>query len=448
VVDVGVTGDRNFAAADAAIAKKAGVTGAGKTPLHPIDLGPGSVRPVAAYDPISKTTYVAWIDDAKSAIDLCAVSADANSCNNGAGPYALTDPLADISGYQGLYYSVGVVVLPDGTVAVVGEIEGANGAVEPVGYANASGSVVWASPAGGAAFATPAEGIVDGGQILSEAVGRTPSGGAIALDATHIAVYGDSFGSGFSDFTLGEPAPVTTPTPDQTGDFSAQPGVESGQVASIPDPGAPGQFIVVAVGGDDGTAPGCPAGSARSTGFGVGIGTPAVLSTQPAWGARGFATLRCNAYSPVLAGGGTSGGTIGLLEDEGSLQPGSDSSGIYYRRFNPSILAFGSPVLVSVETKFTVNGAAPLSLSADASGGLYAAWADSRGVLISDSASGGTKWTVPVTIALKGFVDGYNDDSVLGVGMGAAEMVYTAGTGNNTHVYLARVDATTGGGVG
>ncbi len=54
--------------------------------LGSIALGLGSASPGVAYDPASRDTYVTWVDPSLSSIDVCTVTAAAQSCNGGAGP--------------------------------------------------------------------------------------------------------------------------------------------------------------------------------------------------------------------------------------------------------------------------------------------------------------------------------------------------------------------------
>ena len=84
---------------------------------------------------------------------------------------------------------------PSGTVVVLTNVDGANKAVLPAGYAFANGVIAWSSPAGGAAFGAPGQGIANDGKLLAESqeAGDMPAAGAVALDATHILTYGDSY---------------------------------------------------------------------------------------------------------------------------------------------------------------------------------------------------------------------------------------------------------------
>jgi hypothetical protein len=370
---------------------------------------------------------------------VCVVTAAAPDCNGGAGPYRLVDSLAAAGGAGAVYSDPRLVIEPGGTVVVVAGVDAASDAADPPGYGGA-GVVAWSSPAGGAAFGSAGQGIADGGELLASSVGSgdMPAGGAIALDGTDIGVYGNDypFASGFTDFTLSASAPSTTPVPDNTGDFGQQLGITGTQLASEPDPAAPGEYIVVAVGGAS-SAPGCPAGSGDATGYGVAVGTPAGLQSQSAWGSQYFAPISCQAFSPVLAGGGPAGGTIGLLEDEGPGLAGSGADGVYFRRFDTPADEFGAPVLVSSETAQTLTGAEELDLSQDSAADDYATWADGRGTVLSYSSNAGASWRPPVAVPLP---IGPDDDVVVaGVGGGAAELAYTADSAAGPQLYLVPV---------
>ena len=262
-----------------------------------------------------------WVDPSLSSIDVCTVTAAAQSCNGGAGPYQLVDPLASSGGATPIFFSAEPVVSPGGVVSVLAEIDGVAAGAEPSGYSGV-GVVGWSSPAGGGAFASGGQGIDDGGTLLASAVnaGDIPAGGAIALDATHLGVYGNEypFGGGFTDFTTSAPAPSATPTVDATGDYGNQINADGAQLASIPDPAAPGKYLVVVVGaGSDVSPPGCAAGTSDATGYGVGVGTPAALATSAAWSGSYFAPISCDAADPVLAGGGRRAARSGCSRPRG-----------------------------------------------------------------------------------------------------------------------------------
>jgi hypothetical protein len=394
----------------------------------PIDLGAGGNPPAVAYDPGSGDTYVVWANAAGGAIELCAVSPGSNSCNGGAGPRELSDPLAAQGGSNPSYEHPRVVVLPSGTVVVVAALEGASTSAEPGGYTGVhSGVVAWSSPAGGGSFA-----VEDGGRFLASdlsGAGEMPGEGAVALSATEIAVYGNRypFGSGFTDFAPGTPAPPSTPLADNTGDYGDQ-AVAYGaqQLASVPGPGA-GQYTVVAVGGAGVTPLGCPSGSGPASGYGVAVGTPKQLA-EKSWASQYFKPFACLAAGPALAGGGPGGGSIGALDEEGAGLLGTGADGIYYRRFEPSTSTFSGPVLVSEETSLASLGVEQLSLSQDSAGGVYAAWNDARGLVLAYSSNGGSSWQPPLPSGLNSY-PGFNASSavVAGIGGGRAAIAYKAG---------------------
>jgi hypothetical protein len=426
--DVLATGNAAFAGGDVPLqmAEK-GTIATPPPPLHPIDLGAGTNQTHVAYDPASGDTYVAWLDDSSTSVDLCVVTPASQKCNAGAGPYHLVDPLVDSGGASPSYFYVAPVVQPGGGVVVTAEIDGASSNADPPGYSGI-GVVAWSSPAGGSAFAAPGQGLADGGRLLASAVGAgdPPSGGAVALDATDVGVYGNTypFGSGFTDFNAAAPAPSTTPVVDNTGSYGDQIGVVGGQVAAEPDPLAPGAYVVVVVGADSGAPAACPTGTRDATGYGVGVGTPAALQTRAAWSTGFFSPISCQASEPVLAGGGPRGGAIGLLEGEGPGLTGSGSDGVYFRRFDTATVRFDAPVLVSAETKVSLEGPDQTSLSEDGAGGLYASWTDHRGLLLSYSSTSGTSWNPPAVVAVPG---GAANAVVAGTGAGGAEFAYTQG---------------------
>ena len=197
--------------------------------------------------------------------------------------------------------------------------------------------------------------------------------------------------------------------------------VTGNQLTSVPDPSAPGKYLVVAVGGDGSAPPGCPAGTSEATGYGVAVGTPAGLQSQSAWSSN-FAPIACQAFSPVLVGGGPAGGQIGVVESEGAGLAGAGSDGVYYRRFDASTERFLAPVLVSDETGPATGGAGQLSASQDSTGGVYAAWLDHRGTVLDYSSSAGTDWGAPLATGL-GIV---SDPVIAGVGAGDAVLAYSA----------------------
>ena len=433
VYDVAATGNAGFAGGDLPLQKVASAQGQPGTPpatpaLTPIELGASGAEPRIAYDPSSGDTYLAWIDNSGNSIDVCTVTPAEQSCNGGAGPYKLVDPVAQSNGDNPISFADGLVVAPSGQVVVLGEIEGASAADEPLGYTSASGVVAWSSPAGGAAFASAGQGIANGGLLLASTpgTGEAPSGGAIALDATDIGVYGDSqpFGNGFTDFGLSAPAPSTTPTVDSTADYGDQLETDGAQVASIPSAANPGQYTVVTVGGADSATPGCPSGTQSATGYATATGTPASLQMQATWSSSYFQPISCQAQAPVLAGGGASGATIGLLESEGPGLSGTGSEGVYFRAFDPAAQSFGGPVLVSDETDLSTGGADSLSLAADDEGGMYASWLDHRGWVLSYSSDDGQSWQPVASLNLPA---GVGNAVLAGLGAGNAELAFATG---------------------
>ncbi len=316
-----------------------------------------------------------------------------------------------------------MIVESDGTAVVLDELEGVEAAAVPSGYP-AEGVVAWSSPAGGAAWS-----VANGGVLLapSQGAGDMPQNGATMLGPGQIAVYGnDTGGSGFTDFTLTAEAPKTSPTVDPSGHYDAYELSTGSQLAAIPDPEEPAHSYLVVVVGADGTAS-CP--SEDATGYSYATGTPTELQEKSNWPKTGyFKQVACNAFAPVLSGG--SGG-IGLLQDEGLGLGGiSGSVGVYYRPFNTTSKTFEAPVEISNETLVSYIGAEALSSSQDAAGGIYAAWADTRGVMLDYSSTHGTSWQAPLETGIKG-----TDAVVAGTGAGSAAIAYTYGT-SETQEYL------------
>jgi hypothetical protein len=372
--------------------------------IDPINLGAGSTPPAIAYDPATGDTYVAWLTDDSGPIEVCTIVSGANSCNGGAGPDQLSDQLA-----AGGVYTDPRVILDDGAVVVLDEIYGAAKA----GY-EGSGVVAWSSAAGGAGFAAVGGGLANKGKFLAASAGDMPDNGATELGATgQIAAYGnDTLGNGFMDFSLTDPAPTgTDPAVDQAvGDsYDDQLSTTGSQIAAVPD-GA-GKYLVVLVGGDAYSDSSC---AEQSTGYGAALGTPGELQKQKAWRSEYFKQIACGAIAPVLSGGSAG---VGVLEDEGSA--GSES--VDYRMFDAATMTFGAPVALSAEGGAALDGADELSASQDATGGVYAAWADERGILFDYSADGGSNWSAPVVSG----IEGGEDPVVQGLGAGSAELAYT-----------------------
>ena len=433
VLDVGATCNGALAAGDSFLDPSSSASAGA------IDLGLGDSAPALSYDPATRDTYVAWIDNSANpmipsgpAVKVCVVTTAAPSCNATKGPYRLADPLADQGASGAVYSDPQIVVQPGGRVVVAATVSGADSGADPPGYAG-TGVVAWTSPAGGGAFGSTGEGIADGGEVLAN---TTDAGGAVALDATDIGIYAPG-GAGFTDFTVDAPAPSTTPVVNSTSESGNQGGISGNQLASVPDPSAPGRFIVVGVGVAL-NAPGCPTGQ-ESSGLGVGIDTPTGLQSQPAWSSSYFSPISCQAAAPVLAGGGPNGGTIGLLEDEGPGLNGPGANGVYYRRFDPSSNSFQAPTLVSDETKLSNLGATEVSVSQDSSGGVYASWGDNGGNKLSYSSDSGTSWTPPAATGLTLYY--HQHVIVAAVGAGSAELAYTGPPGLATQEYLLQTPA-------
>lgn len=397
-----------------------------------IDLGAGEEPPSIAYDSGSGDTYVVWRDSvSEDTLDVCVVTSGGSACNGGSGPYKLTDPVATGGGKNPVFRTAKVLVAPGGTVVVLTDLEdGDESRVLQPGYTYDSGVIAWSSAPGGAGFAS--NDIAAGGKLLAEAPAYMPSAGAVALNATEFATYGNTnpFGNGVTDFSLIAAAPSTTPIVDQSGakqegEYSDQENVESNEIAVEPAAGTPGKYVVVVGGGAQEPAPAVcqPGGGFYATGYGVATGTPKELQMQKAWSSSYFTPLSCEAAGPALTEGRSG---IGALEAEG---PGYDS--VNYRTFEAASAKFGAPVQVANETGLFLVSPDDFSLSQDAAGGVYAMWGDERGFQFNYSSTGGTSWPAPVTALSEA-----SDPVVVGVGGGSAEVAYKYDPGSGSQEYL------------
>jgi hypothetical protein len=397
-----------------------------------IDLGTGDEAPSIAYDASTGYTYVAWPDEVSDdTVDLCVVPSGGTTCNGGSGQYKLTDPTASEKGAGPGFFGSRVLTMPSGEVVVVAYVDGASSEVLPSGYTEADGEIAWRSPANGEEFAKPGQGLANGGKLLAEARGEMPDHGALALNATSILTYGNQYPdeSGATDFTLTSPAPKVTPLVDLAEEFGDNPALS--QVAAVEAPTKSGEYLVVAAGNDAYTPKGCAGGSGAGTGYGVAKGTPAALQLQSAW-KNDFKGIACSAEEAVPTGGEPSGGSIGVVESEGSGIHGEGEDGMYYRPFNTGTDSFSAPVSISQEEPYTLDGADDVSASDDSSGGVYAMWLDERGWELGYSGTQGASWPTPVT-ALSPEA---SDPVVAGVGGGNAESAYFANLGGGSQEYL------------
>ena len=371
--DVAATGDEQYASDDAQLQE---VTGAGPPlpqapnertpaptppppPLPPppppnpgIDLGAGTAHPSIAYDPGSGETYVAWQDPASSdVVDLCAVPAGASTCNGGAGPYRLTDPLASKAPAEPAYFAAKVLVQPSGTVVVLTNVDGANKAVLPGGYTFANGVIAWSSPAGGATFGTPGQGLANAGKLLAEQPGSGRHAGRRCGGArrnAHPHLRRQLPVRQRRDGLHARGAGTRAPRPVDR---------QRRQVRRTVRRRRPGRLDAAPAQASTSRwrrrrrqrlRRGC-----EETGFSFVVGTPAALQTAT-WPA--FKGIACQANSAVLAGGGPSGGAIGVVDAEGAGLEGAGSDGVYWRAFDATTHTFTAPVLISDETAVTLDG--------------------------------------------------------------------------------------------
>jgi hypothetical protein len=413
------------------------VSAASATPIA-LDLpenGSGAA-PLIAYDHVTGTTYVAWTDPVKPAVDLCILPAGQTACEGGA-PVLLEDSLFTGANFSG---PGGLVVLPGGEVAVIGNT-------------TENGSIAWISPPGGEGFLTGKKnGLQNGGEPISNVSLFYTGGNAVALNGTDVGLL-DDYGDKFADTSLTTEAPeIENPNTNQThpeGQFARKALDTAGsEVAAepAPPPAAAGSDILVGVGdnyaGPPEVLPGCL--NKEGTGDGVSVGkvdgTSKSAGTLNAKGLPGYGVFACSAESPVLAQGGEDG--IGLVEQEGD---GFDGSGslftVDYRPFLATSTGgtFGSPVQLADVTHESLGGVFALDLSEDASTGVYTTWEDGQGLVLDYSSNGGASWGSPVVVPEP--PGGVQDNPVIvGVGGGNAEIAYVGNPGTGPQVFLEAVN--------
>jgi hypothetical protein len=390
--------------------------------------------PLIAYAPSTKTTYVAWADPIKSAVDLCILLEGASGCEGGT-PVLLEDSLFTGDNFPG---PGGLLVLPGGEVAVIGKTGN-------------SGSIAWISPAGGAAFMSKGQGLQNGGEPISPVDLYYVAGNAAALSSTDVALL-DDFGDYFGDTSLTATSPtISKPNSNQTvpeGEFPRKAlGSAGPEIAAepAPPPAAAGTDVVVGVGDNfDGppvALPGCL--NQEGTGYGVSVGkvdgTSNAAGTLNAKGLPGYNVLACSAQTPVLAQDGADG--IGVIEQEGD---GFDGAGslytIDYRPFTATSSGgtFGAPVQLADLSH--LGGAGQIDLAEDSGTGVYASWIDDQGLVLDYSSNGGASWEPPVVVPEPG-VDGTQGSPVIvGLGGGNAEIAYVYNPGTGTQVFLETVN--------
>lgn len=402
-----------------------------------LDAPDNGTAPLIAYDSLTQTTYVAWSDPVKAAVDLCILPSGAAGCEGGA-PVSLED-----SNFTGDEFAGpgGLVVLPGGKVVVIGDT-------------TEHGSIAWISSAGGSEFLSAKQGLQNGGEPISNVSLFYTFGNAVALSGTDVGLL-DDYGDFFDDTSLTSASPtISAPNSNQKtnpaeGEFPRKSLETAGpEVAAEPAPApAPmGSDIVVGVGDNFGgpsvALPGCL--NKEGTGYGVSVGTVDGMSkaggTLNAKGLPGYGVLACSAQAPVLAQGGADG--IGLVEEEGD---GIDGAGelitLDYRPFlaTASGGTFGAPVQVADVTHDSLGGVDGLDLTEDFGTGVYATWLDEQGLVLGYSANGGATWEAPVVVPEPpGGPQG--DPVIVGTGGGNAEIAYIDNPGTGAQVFLESVN--------
>ncbi len=399
---------------------------ASATPIA-LDAPDNGTAPLIAYDPVTLTTYVAWDDPVKSAVDLCILPAGVTACEGGA-PVLLEDSQFTGDNFPG---PGGLVVLPGGEVAVIGKTGN-------------DGSIAWISPAGGAGFLSKGQGLQNGGEPISPVNLYYVAGNAVALSSTDVALL-DDYGDYFADTSLTSASPaISEPNSNQTippGRFPRKALDTAGpEIAAepAPPPAAAGNDVVVGVGDNFGgpseALPGCL--NQEGTGYGVSVGkvdgTSNAAGTLNAKGLPGYGVLACSAEAPVLAQGGTDG--IGVLEEEGDGIDGAGSEyTIDYRLFDATSTGgeFGAPVQLANVTGEVLDGVDSLDMSDDSGTGVYTLWENGKTVL-DYSGNGGATWDAPAVTPVPYTAGGV----IVGTGGGNAEIAYAYNPGTGTRVFV------------
>ncbi len=401
--------------------------------------------PQVAYDPVSKTTFIAWSDNQSpdNGVELCVLPLGASGCSGG-GPVLLS-----VSSAQNPYItgdntiSLGALtVLPGGDVVVIGT---------PV----ETGSIAWESPADGSAFLSSGQGLQNTGDYISPVSLFYTTGNAVGLSASDVGLLND-YGDTFSDSTVAgpesPPIDATTYSDDQEnanqGNGGLYPrkalGTSGPEIAaeSAPAPAAAGTDLVVGVGdnyaGPNTTLPGCinSSGTGYGVGFGAVNGQSNATGTLNAAGIPGYGLLACSAENPVVASpdGGTQG--IGVLEDEGNGVSGAGSTyTLDYRPFYVNATGTGgsfstTPALVAKLTEI----AGDIDVVDDTTDGVYAMW-DADGLHVDYSSDGGLVWGPPALIPEP--TDGEIADPVItAVGDGSFQLAYDNSLGTGVEDFL------------
>jgi hypothetical protein len=390
--------------------------------------------PLVQYDPVSKTTFIAWSDiqAPDNGVELCVLPAAATACEGG-GPVLLSISSAQNSALTG-----------DNTVGLGGLVVEANGDVVVIGTPVSTGSVAWESTADGSAFLAGGQGLQNGGQFISPVSLFYTFGNVAPVGNTDVGLLND-YGDTFSDsaFSGPESPPVPNSNANQ-GNGGLYPrkalSTDGPEVAAeaAPAPAAAGTEIVVGVGdnyaGPNTTLPGCV--NSQGSGFGVDLGSINSGSNAAGTlnqGIPGYGLLACAAEEPVLTAGVGEAG-IGVLENEGD---GNSSTGstytVDYRPFVTSATGgnFGSPV----QLLSTDGDVGELDLVDDSGDGVYAEW-QKDGTFVDYSANGGVTWGPPVQVP-EPTAGEISDPVITGIGAGYFSLAYDANPGPGTETFLA-----------
>jgi hypothetical protein len=344
----------------------------------------GGSPPLVAYDPVSKTTFVAWsyVRGSENGIELCVLPSGSSGCEN-SGPSLLAFTNGVITGSNTLSLG-GLVVLADGDVVVAGD-------------SVTGGTVDWESTADGSAFLSGNHGLQDGGSFISPVNLTYAFDNVASLGSSDVGLLDDYYGY-FSDSPVAGPASPNLNSPNSNAGtlfqrkslYSSGPEITA-EPAPVPAP--LGDYVVVAAGDNysGSTLPSCT--NSAASGYAVSIGqvdgTSKASGTLNNEGIPSYGVLACSALAPALASGKDG---IGVLEDEGNGVDGTgDTYTVDYRPFKLNSGVTGGSFGAAVKLASYGDEPDDIDLATDSGTGVYAMW-DEGGIHFDYSPDGGAHW--------------------------------------------------------